>query len=146
MNMTASKLAGLAGIGVESIRFYERKGVLPRPRRSASGYRLYTPDDARRVLFIKRAQDLGFTLREVKEFFALQVTSRNKCADVKNRTDRKILEIEAKIKDLRRMARTLAKLAAACACGEAETGDCAVLDCFGERMKGGPHGTKKKEK
>ncbi|MBI2607188.1 MAG: heavy metal-responsive transcriptional regulator [Deltaproteobacteria bacterium] len=131
-SMTASTLAKHAGVGIESIRFYERKGLLPRPTRSQSGYRQYGGEDARRVRFIKRAQALGFTLNEIKELLALRINSRAKCSDVKKRTDGKIAEIQAKVKDLRKMMRSLKNLSDACGCEDAPTSQCPILDCFEE--------------
>jgi MerR family mercuric resistance operon transcriptional regulator len=130
--MTASALAKNAGIGVESIRFYEKKGLLPRPVRTSSGYRQYSNEDARRIRFIKRAQALGFTLNEVKELLTLRVSHRAKCADVKKRTDAKLAEVEAKMKDLRKITRSLKRLSNACACQDAPTSECPILDCFEE--------------
>ncbi len=132
-SMTASVLAKNADVGVESIRFYERKGLLPRPARTPSGYRQYSPEDARRVRFIKRAQALGFTLHEVQELLGLRVSSRARCADVKKRADDKIAEIEVKVKDLRKMMRSLKNLSDACACRDAPTSECPILDCFEEQ-------------
>lgn len=131
--MTASVLAKNAGVGVESIRFYEKKGLLPRPSRTQSGYRQYSSDDARRVRFIKRAQALGFTLSEIKELLALRVSSRAKCADVKKKADLKVAEIQTKVSDLQRMLRSLKALSDACGCQEAPTSQCPILGCFEEQ-------------
>lgn len=127
---TIGALAKKAGVGIETVRFYERKGLLPKPARLASGYRQYTDQDAKRIRFIKRAQELGFTLREVKDLLGLRVNAKAKCEDVKGRTDHKIVEIEGKIKDLKRMLRSLKELSDACGCGNASTTECPILDCF----------------
>jgi Hg(II)-responsive transcriptional regulator len=127
---TIGALAKNAGVGIETVRFYERKGLLPKPARLDSGYRFYTEQDAKRIRFIKRAQELGFTLREVKELLGLRVNAKAKCEHVKERTDHKIVEIDGKIKDLRRMLRSLKVLSEACGCGSASTTECPILDCF----------------
>jgi MerR family transcriptional regulator, copper efflux regulator len=71
--ITTSVLASEAGVNAQSIRFYERLALLPKPARTASGYRVYSTDSVRRVRFIKRAQELGFTLKEIKELLALRI-------------------------------------------------------------------------
>ena len=88
------------GINLETVRFYERKGLLPKPRRSASGYRLYTPDAIQRLKFIKRAQELGFSLHEIRELLALRVSPATNNAEIRRRTESKIADIESKIKAL----------------------------------------------
>ena len=125
--LTTGKLAKRGGVNLESIRFYEREGLLPAPPRTASGYRKFPPDSVRRVRFIKRAQDLGFTLREIKELLSLRVDPAGSCADVRRRAEAKLQDIGRKIHDLRRMQGALARLAAACP-GRGATGDCPILE------------------
>ena len=81
--LTSGELAKQGGINLESIRFYEKQGLLPRAPRTRSGYRLFALDDVRRVRFIKRAQDLGFSLREIKELLALRLDRNTSCAGVR---------------------------------------------------------------
>ena len=129
--MTIGKLAKEAGVGVETVRFYERKGLIKRPAKApGSGFRHYEADEARRIRFIKRAQELGFTLREVKDLLALNNAPRATCGDVRKRTEAKSAEIEAKIKDLRRMLKKLNELCEACDCGKQAVSECRVIDCF----------------
>ena len=125
--LTTGELARRGGVNRESIRFYEREGLLPAPPRTAAGYRKFPPDSVRRVRFIKRAQDLGFTLREVKELLALRFDPGSSCGDVRRRADAKLQDIGRKIHDLRRMKEALARLAAACP-GRGATGDCPILE------------------
>lgn len=128
--ITIGALARESGVGIETVRFYERKGLLPKPSRRASGYREYTPDDARRIRFIKRAQELGFTLREIQEILELGSSRRSTCSEVKKRADSKIAEVEAKMRDLRQMKKTLEEISEACGDGKRALAECRVLDCF----------------
>jgi MerR family transcriptional regulator, copper efflux regulator len=125
--ITTSVLASEAGVNAQSIRFYERLALLPKPARTASGYRVYSTDSVRRVRFIKRAQELGFTLKEIKELLALRIDARSTCADVRRRADEKRRDIEQKIRGLRRITRTLARLSVACGKRRA-TKSCPILE------------------
>lgn len=112
--MTTGQLAQRGGVNVESIRFYEREGLLPSPPRTAGGYRMFAEDDVRRIHFIKRAQDLGFTLKEIKDLLELRFDPDIRCDHVQQRARAKLADIESKIRDLQRMEKALARLAAAC--------------------------------
>ncbi len=122
-----SELAKQCGINLESIRFYEKEGLLPKPPRTAGGYRMFSPDDVRRVRFIKRAQELGFSLREIKELLFLSLEPDTSCKDVRERAEAKLSDIERKIADLKRMRKALARLTAACA-GHGTIDDCPILE------------------
>jgi MerR family mercuric resistance operon transcriptional regulator len=125
--ITIGRLAQEAGINLETVRFYERTGLLPKPPRSASGYRLFPADAARRLKFIKRAQELGFSLREIRELLSLRVSPRTNSAEIRKRTESKIADIESKIKTLDSMRRLLRKLAESCvAC--APHSKCPILE------------------
>ncbi|MBY0370503.1 MerR family DNA-binding protein [bacterium] len=130
MEMTIGKLAKSAAVGVETIRFYERKGLLRRPPKREGSFRYYSPAETGRVHFIKRAQDLGFTLREVKELLDLQTKNRMTGAQVEARAKRKIKEIRGKIADLERMEDSLVKLSRVCGAGEQAIQECRISDCF----------------
>ena len=108
------EVAKRGGVGLETIRYYERQGLLPKPPRSASGYRMFPPDSARRVRFIKRAQELGFTLKEIKELLALRIEPDTSCADVRQFADAKLADIDEKIRTLQSMKRVLKRVAATC--------------------------------
>ena len=112
--LTVGRLARQAGVGVPTIRFYERRGLLPKPARRASGYRDYSPDTVRRVRFIRHAQELGFSLREVAELLSLSMDPRSSCADVRVRTAEKIADIDAKLTSLGRMRAALGDLINSC--------------------------------
>ena len=110
MTLTIGKVAERAGVGVETVRFYEREGLIEEPRRKASGYRQFEEDVIDRLVFIGRAKELGFTLKEIKELLFLRATRGAKCTDVRGRAKTKIQDIEDKIRALRRMKRALARL------------------------------------
>ncbi len=127
--LTISKIAELAGVGVETVRFYQRKELLREPK-AVGAFRIYSPEDAQRILFIKRAQDLGFTLNEVKELLELNTKSRTTCSKVKLKTEQKIKEIEKKIEDLTRMKKSLRELACACDGALDQIREYKVQECF----------------
>lgn len=104
--LTRGELAKNGGVNIETIRYYERRGLLPKPPRSRSGYRLYSPADVWRIQFIKRVQELGFSLDEVKEFLALQVEPDTGRAHARQRAEL-IAAIDEKIKALRALKRSL---------------------------------------
>jgi MerR family transcriptional regulator, mercuric resistance operon regulatory protein len=126
---TIGKLARASGVGVETVRFYERRGLIKKPS-VKEGYRKYSGEDAGRIRFIKRAQNLGFTLKEIKTFFDLNSTSRTDCSVVKSRTDAKLKEVEEKIRDLQRMKQSLRDLSKACGNGKDALVQCNILSCF----------------
>ena len=128
--MTIGKFARSAGVGVETIRFYERKGLIKRPLKRDGGFRYYSSDETARVRFVRRAQELGFTLREVKELLELQSKRKITGAEVRGKSDEKIKEIRKKISDLRRMEISLKKLSKVCGEGEQAIRECRVFDCF----------------
>jgi len=126
---TIGKLARASGVGVETVRFYERKGLVKRPP-AQKGYRTYAEEDARRIRFIKRAQELGFTLKQIKGLLELNAAPRSTCADVKRHTDAKLTEVEQKIRDLQQMKRSLRTLSSACGESKKAVANCRILNCF----------------
>src|SRR3989475_12935888 len=94
-SLTIGRLAKQAGVNVETVRFYERRGLLPKPPRSASGYRLLPADTARRLKFIRRAQALGVSLAEIAELLSLPVSLRTPSADVRVSAEPKNADIQA---------------------------------------------------
>lgn len=126
-SLTIGRLAEQAGVNLETVRYYERRGLLPRPPRSASGYRLFPAEAARRLKFIRRAQELGFSLAEIRELLSLRVSRTTTSADIRARADAKVADIEAKIRSLESMKRTLRKLTRVCdGCGP--VGECPILE------------------
>jgi Cu(I)-responsive transcriptional regulator len=112
--MTIGQVAREAGIGVETIRYYEREGLLDPPARRPSGYRQYAADVVARLRFIRQAQRLGFTLREIRELLELRLDPRAKRAQVRLRAKAKLADIDQRIEELRRMKQALTPLIKAC--------------------------------
>ena len=108
-------LARAAGVGVETIRYYQRRGLVEEPTKPAGGHRRYSPAAARRIRFIKRAQQLGFTLEEVASLLALE--DGGSCRETRLLAEQKLAVIERRIQDLSRMRRLLHDLVAQCAGG-----------------------------
>ncbi len=115
--LTISQLAKVAGVHVQTVRYYERCHLLKPLARSASRYRLYGTNEAQRLRFIKNAQALGFTLREIDELLSLQVNGRARCSDVQRKAKAKLQSVEAKIQDLHALARALSGLIRTCRAG-----------------------------
>lgn len=128
--LTRGQLARLAGVGIETVRFYEREGVLAEPARTPAGYRQYGEDVVARLRFIQRAKELGFTLNDTKELLSLRVDPS--CEDVKARAEAKIADIEEKIKTLQRMKKSLARLTTECG-GKGGGRECPILDALDGR-------------
>ena len=135
-SLTIGKVAGLAGVGVETIRFYEREGLIDEPPRRASGYRQYPMNTADRVRFIKSAKELGFTLKEIRELLTLRAAPRDKCGDVRRRAEQKIQDIDERIDTLCRMRKALAKLIVECE-GNRPVTECPILESL-SASKGKP--------
>ena len=125
--LTIGRLAKQAGVNLETVRYYERRGLLPRPPRSASGYRQFPAEATRRLRFIRRAQELGFSLSEIGDLLSLRMSRRTTSAGIRARAEAKISDIEAKIKSLDSMKKTLRKLTTACD-GCAPLADCPILE------------------
>ena len=122
--LTIGRLADEAGVNVETIRYYQRRGLMAEPNRPASGHRRYPPDAIRRVRFIKRAQLLGFTLDEVGSL--LELDEAGTCAETRELTARKLQVIEKKLADLKAMRKALTALLRQCAAG-ATKGNCPII-------------------
>lgn len=133
--LTIGQLARESGVGVETIRFYERKGLIQQPRKASSGFRIYDAQDPRRIRFIKRAQDLGFTLKEIKSLLELNTGKNVNCDTVAKKSQLKIVEITEKISDLHRMLAQLESLKKACSVGKEAMACCRVMDCFENSCK-----------
>lgn len=125
--LRSGELARRAGVGIETLRFYERQGLLPKPPQRASGYRDYPPEAVDLVRFIRRAQALGFTLKEVRELLALREVPRATCGDVVVLARHKVAEIDAKLADLRAMRAALTDLLKGCT-GTAPIAGCPIIE------------------
>jgi Hg(II)-responsive transcriptional regulator len=124
---TIGRVATLADVPIDTVRYYERRGLIPRPRRTASGYRDFPAETVQQIRFIKRAQELGFTLEEIQGLLALRINGRAKCADVMHVAEHKLELIEDKITDLQSMRRALKKLVASCHTG-ASVVECPIIE------------------
>ncbi len=113
--LTIGQVAQRAGVRADTVRYYERRGLIPRPRRTAAGYRDFSPETIQQIRFIKRAQELGFTLDEIEELLAVRIRSRRKCADAMRIAKHKIELIEKKLADMRAMQQALERLLSSCA-------------------------------
>lgn len=125
-------VARAAGVNTQTLRYYERRGIVRPVRRSASGYRLYSSETTRIVRFIKRAQELGFTLDEIEDLLALSGNKHRTCNDVRKLADAKLVDIERKIAALRAMKRPLTALVKTCASRRGAAPDCPILDALGQ--------------
>jgi MerR family mercuric resistance operon transcriptional regulator len=127
--LTIGQVARLAGVGIETVRFYEREELIAAPPRSLSGYRQYPAETVSRLRFIRRAKALGFSLQEVRELLALQVRPGASSGEVKARAEAKITDIEARIRTFQRLRDTLVRITAACD-GCAPVSACPILDAI----------------
>lgn len=122
--MTIGRLALAAGVNVETVRFYQRSGLLTEPARPSSGYRAYAQGDVRRIRFIKRAQTLGFTLEEIAALLTLE--GSRACADTRELAARKLQVVESRLADLLAMQRALAAMLERCDSGDGTQG-CPIM-------------------
>lgn len=120
------QLAKQAGVNIETIRYYERRDLIPEPPRLASGYRQYSLDYVTRIRFIKRAQELGFSLTEIADLLTLRIKSDTVCNEVQQQAEIKIADIETKIQMLQRMKSVLSDLVKACQDNQL-TNECPIL-------------------
>lgn len=129
-DMTISKAARRAGVGVETIRFYERKGLIEQPPKPASaGFRSYPEETVERIRFIRQAQELGFSLREVCELLDLRADPEADAADVRARATAKLADVNDKMRQLRRIKDALETLIAACP-GHGTLGCCSIMEAL----------------
>src|SRR5256885_3494974 len=105
--LTIGQVADAADVNIQTIRYYERRGLFPTPRRTPAGYRQYADDAVARLRFIKHAQELGFSLQEIQELLGLRVRHSAACDVVERKTRQKIEVVQQRIRDLQRMRRTL---------------------------------------
>ena len=128
--MTTSEVAERAGVNLDTVRYYEKRGLLPEPSRTPAGYRQYEPQHVAHLRFIKRAQELGFTLEEIRELLSWRATPGGG-AEVRQKTADKIEEIDAKGRDLLRIRAKLVELSEACA-HHGSPASCRVLDALAD--------------
>ena len=131
--LTIGRVARQAGVGVETVRYYQRRGLVAQPPRRDGAYRVYTQDTVARIRFIRRAGKLGFTLREIEELLSLRVEQSTTCADVRMRAEVKVSTIDDKIQGLQHMKRALASLIASCR-GRGPASECPILEALDEEV------------
>lgn len=131
MSLSISEVAAGAGVNIQTVRYYERRGLLPEAPRSRAGYRQYEDDTVARIRFIKRSQQLGFQLEEIGELLDLRIEHGDACAAVEARAMAKIDTVDGKIRELNRIRVVLSNLVEACEV-RAPTGDCPILASLSE--------------
>ena len=124
---TIGKVATLAGVSPDTLRYYEKEHLIRPQSKTAAGYRLYDDEAARRIRFIKHAQQCGFTLSEIRELLTLKQADSACCEDVRSLAIEKKLRIEHKLRSLQAMSGALDDLIQSCEGGKAATGDCTIL-------------------
>lgn len=125
--LTIGKVSRQADVGVETVRFYIREGLVPEAPHRGFGFRQYPPETVDRLQFIQRAKRLGFSLKEIRELLDLRVSPSFTCADVRSRATAKVADIEERIRDLQRMRKALRSLVETCQ-GSGPVSDCPILD------------------
>lgn len=127
-DLTIGEAARQAGVGVETIRFYERRGLIEQPPKPAGvGFRVYSLEQIKRIKFIRQAQQIGFSLKEARELLALRADPRADCAAVRDQAAAKLEEVRRKIEQLREIGAALETLIAACP-GSGALEACSILD------------------
>lgn len=124
--LNRGQVAAAAQVNIETLRYYERRGLIPAPPRSPANYRRYPQHTVHRVRFVRHAQDLGFSLDEIKELLSLRATRGAKSAEVKRRAARKIDEINERIQALERIRAALERLVSQCS-GDGPVEECTIL-------------------
>ena len=127
MALKIGEVAERGGVNLQTIRYYERERLLPEPPRLPSGYRMFPEQTVRRIRFIKRAQELGFSLAEIRGLLSMQIDPKKECADVKRLAKAKIADIDEKIRTLEAMKRVLSGLTKLCP-GRGPSRECPILE------------------
>lgn len=130
--LSIGEVAKRSGVGIETVRYYEREGLLSEPERKASGYRQYDPEAVRLLKFIRRAKQLGFTLKEIKSLLTLRETKSATRADVREQAQAKLADIDEKIRDLSNMRSALQTLVDTCH-GHGPATNCPILEALDEK-------------
>lgn len=132
--LTTGQLAKETGVNIETIRYYERRCLIPEPPRRESGYREYTPKYIERILFIKRAQALGFTLKEISELLAV-ADGNPACKDIRRFAEDKAKDIETRIHDLQKIKKVLNDLIKQCL-GKRKISECPIIESLSQKETG----------
>lgn len=129
-HMTIGRVARQAGVGVETVRYYEREGLIPPPPRSAGGYRCYSPASVQRLAFIRQAKELGFSLAEIRELLTLDTDPQADSAAVKQLAEKRLADIDARIEALTRMREVLAPITQRCGGEQVVRARCPILNAL----------------
>jgi MerR family transcriptional regulator, mercuric resistance operon regulatory protein len=124
--LTIGKLSQRTSVHIETIRYYEKVGLLPAPPRSEGGHRLYGKEHVTRLVFLRRSRELGFSIEEIRALLGLMKGEKYTCGEIKAVTIQHLQTVRQKIKHLRQMEKALASLASQCAGGM--TQDCPILE------------------
>lgn len=125
-SMKIGEVARLSGVAIETIRFYEREGLLLKPERRPSGYRQYDESTVQRLEYIRRAKELGFTLAEIRDLLELSFAVHSNCDHIRHRAEAKITDIDSKIRNLQQMKHSLGRIVLRCQAG-ASADDCPLV-------------------
>ena len=123
---TIGQLSRLAEVNIETIRYYEKIGIMPNPPRNSSGYRIYSAPHLERLSFVRRSRELGFSQTEVRKLLTLVDEHTYTCAEVKEMTARQLSNVRDRIKDLRKMEKALAIMVSKC--GGGDIPECPIVD------------------
>ena len=129
VTLTTGQLAKQAQVNIETVRYYERRGLIPEPPRRESGYRKYPQNTVIRIQFIKRARELGFSLKEIHELLSLRLDPDTPAIVIRRKAEAKVKDIEEKIKTLQNMKHTLLKLIGQCD-GHGSVDDCPIIEAL----------------
>jgi Cu(I)-responsive transcriptional regulator len=127
--MTIGDLAKVTGVKIVTIRYYEQAGLLPVPPRTEGNYRTYKPEHLRRLRFIRRLRDLGFTLEQVRDLLRLASDKKQSCDEVDRMTSEHLVTVEAKIRDLQKLASELRRLSRCCQ-GGGQIAECRIIEAL----------------
>ena len=125
--LNIGQVAKQTGVTVETVRFYEKQGLIAAPQRTDAGYRQYSLDTVKRVQFIQHAKEVGFTLKDIGELLALRQKPGTSCTDIKLRATQKIEEVDQKIQDLNRIRDALGRMVMKCS-GRGDLSECPILE------------------
>jgi len=130
------EMAQMTGVSVDTLRYYEKSGLLTASRRSTGGYRYYSEQDLRALRFILRSKQLGFSLEEITELLALRVEpSRYSCQEVKQVAERKLADIDQRLHDLKQLRDSLARISDACCGGPHSAEHCSILEALEDSLQ-----------
>jgi MerR family copper efflux transcriptional regulator len=137
-SLSIGQVAKAADVGVETVRFYQREGLIEEPAREGTRRRRYSQETVARIRFIRGAQNVGFSLKEIEDLMALRLAPGTSKAEIKARAQAKVDEIEEKMRDLQRMRDTLMKLIGSCE-GTGTVEDCPILEAFDQGASRSQH-------